>query len=195
MKRFGTTSIILGNLLFVSLFSIWVAPVQAKWAYTYGGTGNDYAYAVQQTSEGGYIVAGASYSFGTSNDSWILKLDEKGMVTWQKTYGGTSSEYPNSILQTQDGGYIAAGYTASFGEGNWDAWVFKLDSNGFVVWEKAYGGTGRDFTSPVQKTVDGGYIVVGWTNSFGEGRLRPLVFEAGWKWKYRLGENLRRNRL
>ena len=82
------------------------------WQKTYGGTGDDYANSIQQTSDGGYIVAGSTNSFGAGNyDSWILKLGTDGTVDWQKTYGGTGDDYANSIQQTSDGGYIVAGTT------------------------------------------------------------------------------------
>ena len=85
-------------------------PVSATWAKTYGGTGDDYADSIQQTSDGGYIVAGRTESYGAGNsDFWILKLETDGTVDWQKTYGGTGNDYPDSIQQTSDGGYIVAG--------------------------------------------------------------------------------------
>jgi hypothetical protein len=178
MKQSGTKSFILGNLFVALLFLLSFTNAHAQWAYTYGGADNDNAYAVQQASDGGYVVAGATYSFGAgSNDAWIMKLDENGVVDWQKAYGGTGVEYPNYVLQTQDGGYIVSGYTSSFGTVGQDSWIMKLDENGVVEWQKAYGGTGRDFTSPVQQTLDGGYIVVGWTYSFGNGGVDLWLFK------------------
>jgi hypothetical protein len=178
MKQSGTKSFILGNLFVVLLFLLSFTNAHAQWAYTYGGAGDDSAYAVQQTSDGGYVVAGATYSFGAGgNDAWIMKLDENGVVEWQKAYGGTGVEYPNYVLQTQDGGYIVSGYTSSFGTVGQDSWIMKIDKNGGVEWQKAYGGTGRDYTSPVQQTLDGGYIVVGWTYSFGNGGVDLWLFK------------------
>jgi len=178
LKQSGTKSFILGNLFVVLLFLLSFTNVHAQWAYTYGGAGDDYAYSVQQTSDGGYVVAGATYSFGAGgNDSWIMKLDANGVVAWQKAYGGTGVEYPNYVLQTQDGGYIVSGYTSSFGTVGLDSWIMKIDKNGGVEWQKAYGGTGRDYTSPVQQTLDGGYIVVGWTYSFGNGGVDLWLFK------------------
>jgi uncharacterized delta-60 repeat protein len=140
------------------------------WQKTYGGTGDDEAYSVQQTSDGGYIVAGWTTSFGAgASDAWILKLNSTGDVTWQKTYGGTGNDYAYSIQQTSDGGYIVAGATNSFGAGEWDFWVLKLNSTGGVTWQKTYGGTNSDLAESVQQTSDGGYIVAGMTRSFGGG--------------------------
>jgi uncharacterized protein YuzE len=141
-----------------------------QWAKTYGGAGNDLAYSVQQTSDGGYIVAGYTYSFGAGNDDAILiKTDANGNIIWSKTYGGTSTDGAYSVQQTSDGGYIVAGYTYSFGAGDRDAFLVKTDANGNLEWAKTYGGTGDDRAYSVQQTSDGGYIVTGFTYSFGAG--------------------------
>jgi len=145
-------------------------PLFSQWARTYGDTGDDENPVSIQTSDGGYIVAGRTNSFGAGNDDvWVLKLDTDGAVEWQYTYGGTGNEGPNSIQQTSDGGYIVAGDTNSFGAGGWDAWVLKLDSDGAVEWQYTYGGTGTEVASSIQQTSDGGYIVAGYTYSFGAG--------------------------
>jgi hypothetical protein len=142
----------------------------ATWQKTYGGTGRDYVWSIQQTGDGGYIVAGDTNSFGAGGrDAWIMKLDGSGSATWQKTYGGTESDYAKSIQQTGDGGYIVAGDTNSFGAGDNDAWILKLDGSGSVTWQKTYGGTGYDYIGSIQQTGDGGYIAVGYTESFGAG--------------------------
>jgi uncharacterized delta-60 repeat protein len=131
------------------------------WAKSYGGGGHDYACSIQQTSDGGYIVAGYTESFVAGLSSfWVLKLNRDGTVSWQKTYGGTDWDYPTSIQQTSDGGYIVAGYSGDF-------WIFKLRSDGIVSWQKKYGGADRDEANSIQQTSDGGYIVAGWTRSFG----------------------------
>jgi uncharacterized delta-60 repeat protein len=142
------------------------------WQKSYGGVNHDYAYSIQQTIDGGYIVAGLTYSSGAGNDdSWVLKLTSDGSVSWQKTYGGTSYEETDSIQQTSDGGYIVAGRTKSFGAGGWDIWVLKLNSDGTVAWQKRYGGVNDDgeYLIAIQQTSDGGYIVAGYTDSFGAG--------------------------
>ncbi|MHA2610064.1 MAG: InlB B-repeat-containing protein [bacterium JZ-2024 1] len=153
---------------------IWVLKLDANgnvlWQKTYGGPYNDWAYSLQQTSDGGYIVAGSTYSFGAgSDDIWVLKLDADGNVLWQKTYGGADGDGAYSIQQPSDGGYIVAGSTYSFGAGSDDIWVLKQDADGNVLWQKTYGGTGSDRASSIQQTSDGGYIVAGSTYSFGAG--------------------------
>jgi uncharacterized delta-60 repeat protein len=138
------------------------------WAKTYGGIYSDYAYSVQQTSDGGYILAGGTYYLGAgSYDIFLIKTDADGNIIWAKTYGGTGWDYAFSVQQTSDGGYIVAGLTTSFGAGSWDIFLIKTDANGNIIWAKTYGGTIYDGAYSVQQTSDGGYIVAGWTYSFG----------------------------
>jgi hypothetical protein len=140
-----------------------------QWAKTYGGTSGDLAYSVQQTSDGGYIVAGFTYSFGADGDIFLIKTDANGNIIWAKTYGGTSDDLAYSVQQTSDGGYIVAGETWSFGAGWYDIFLIKTDANGNVQWAKTYGGTSGDLAYSVQQTSDGGYILAGETRSFGAG--------------------------
>jgi len=145
-----------------------------QWQKTYGGPGEDVAYSVQQTNDGGYIVAGYILSFSIPSGNWdvyVLKLDGSGNLQWQKTYGGGDSDRAWSVQQTNDGGYIVAGYTFSFsfGLGHGDVYVLKLNGNGDLQWQKTYGGRGYDGAYSVQQTKDGGYIVAGLTFSFGNG--------------------------
>jgi ribosomal protein S11 len=141
------------------------------WAKTYGGTSYDYASSVQQTSDGGYIVAGATTSFGAGSwDIFLIKTDANGNIIWAKTYGGTYSDFAFSVQQTSDGGYIVVGYTYSFSAGySNDIFFIKTDANGNIISAKTYGGTGWDEASSVRQTSDGEYIVAGLTNSFGAG--------------------------
>ena len=140
------------------------------WEKTYGGSGDDWANSIQQTTDGGYIVAGGTYSFGAGSlDVYIIKLDANGTKLWEKTFGESNDDDAWSIQQTKDGGYIVAGYTNSFGAGYEDVYVIKLDENGNKVWEKTYGGSDYDGTYAIQQTKDGGYIVAGYTYSFGAG--------------------------
>lgn len=114
------------------------------WVKTYGGLEEDRATYIQKTSDGGYIIAGYTHSFGSGNaDFLIMKLNEFGDILWQKTYGGTGRDQPYFIQQTSDGGYIIAGYTFSFGAGNCDFWILKLDELGNIQWQKTFGGLGK----------------------------------------------------
>src|SRR3990167_5906487 len=163
---------------------IWVLKLRAdgavEWQKTYGGGGVDWANSIQQTSDGGYIVAGWTQpSDARSQDFCILKLKPYGTVEWQKTYGGDSSDWANSIQQTSDGGYIVAGRTWSFGVGEEDVWVLKLWPDGTVEWQKTYGGGGSDEANSIRQTSEGGYIVAGETRSFGAGEKDIWVLKLG----------------
>ena len=88
---------------------------------------------------------------------------------WSQTYGGTSDDYSNILIQTSDGGYALAGYTNSYGAGGSDAWIVKTDSSGNMQWSKTYGGTSNDVALCIIQTSDGGYALAGYTNSYGAG--------------------------
>jgi uncharacterized delta-60 repeat protein len=156
-------------------YDAWVLKLNSAagivWSKTYGGSYFDIAYAIQNTSDGGYIVAGSTNSFdgGGYDHAWVLKLNSTGGITWQNTYGGYGNDEASSVQQTADGGYIVAGDTNSSGAYYDNFWVFKLDSNGSVVWSYTYGGSDYDDAYSVEQTADGGYIVAGTTYSFGAG--------------------------
>ena len=155
-------------LVLTSVF-FWSLPCEAGWIKIYGGSRNEYTSGVKQTTDGGYIAAGITFSYGYGGDGWIIKMDGSGYATWQKTYGGADRDYINSIQQTTDGGYIAAGEYGFLSAGSGDIWAMKLDESGNVTWQKTYGGTDRDVARSIQQTADGGYIVAGSTVSFGSG--------------------------
>jgi len=153
-----------------------------QWQKSLGGTDDDYATFVQQTTDGGYIVSGSSFSNtngdvtgnhgnSSSTDYWIVKLDINGIIQWQKSLGGTNSDWANSIQQTTDGGYIITGESISTdGDitnhiGDYDYWVVKLDGNGIIQWQKSLGGIYWDKASSIQQTSDGGYIIAGFSYS------------------------------
>ncbi|MCJ7581540.1 MAG: hypothetical protein MUP98_13520 [Candidatus Aminicenantes bacterium] len=139
-----------------------------EWQKTYGGDNMEMAASVQQTLDGGYIVAGETQSFGAEgNVFWILKLSSIGDIEWQKTFGQSGFfDEEVSIQQTSDGGYIVAGDYLFSGE---EIIVIKLSPQGEIEWQKAYGGSGWDSFHSMGLTVDGGYIVAGRTESFGQG--------------------------
>ena len=140
------------------------------WTYTYGGSGDDYARSVQQTTDGGYIVAGETNSFGTGEgDFYLVKTNSLGDSLWTHTYGGSGDDYARSVQQTTDGGYIVAGCTMSFGAGYADFYLIKTNSQGDTLWTRTYGGANYDHAYSVQQTSDGGYVVAGYTTSFGAG--------------------------
>lgn len=141
------------------------------WTRTYGERlDSDYAYSVQQTSDGGYILAGATKPFLAANEEvYLIKTDSNGDTLWAKRYGGEGDDQGRSVHQTSDGGYIIAGWTESFGAGLADFYLIKTDFNGDTLWTREYGGAGSDCASSLDKTSDGGYIIGGYTDSFGAG--------------------------
>ena len=101
------------------------------WQKTFGGNDWDFAYNIELTSDGGFIICGTTYSFGYGNaDGYIIKTDGAGNVTWTKTFGGKHDDEFKSVIQTSDGNYALTGYTKSFNDSLGDAWIFKIDLNG-----------------------------------------------------------------
>lgn len=156
------------------------SPPETAWSKTYGGSGVDYATSVQQTSDGGYVLAGVTYSAGNGlGDFWLVKTDSAGDKQWSRTYGGTGDDLVDYVQQTSDGGYVLAGCTWSFGAGSNDFWLVKTDSSGNQQWNKTYGGAQDDWASSVQQTSDGGYILAGGTDSFDAGSSDFLLVKIG----------------
>ncbi len=148
------------------------------WEKTHGGNLGEYVFSIQQTTDGGFIAAGGTLSMGAGDqDFYVLKLDANGDKLWEKAYGGINEDFARSIQQTNDGGYIVAGETNSFGAGSTDFYVIKLDQNGNKVWEKTFGGSNRDVAFSIQQTGEGGYIVTGGTLSFGAGSTDSYVIK------------------
>ncbi len=140
-----------------------------EWDKTFGGAENDYASSVQQTSDGGYVIAGETWQGSSFSNGWLIKTDNNGNKEWDKTFGGGQEDF-RSIKQIASGGYIILGVTWSKGTDNHDIWLVKTDSNGNKEWDKTFGGAENDYASSVQQTSDGGYVIIGSTESYGEGR-------------------------
>jgi hypothetical protein len=149
-----------------------------EWQKSFGGSNNDVANIVKQTTDGGYIIGGFTNSIDQDvignhggNDYWIIKLSSNGNVEWKKTFGGTNDEFVLNMAQSADGGYVIAGYTLSNNgdvtgnHGGFDCWIVKINAIGVLEWQKAIGGTLQDYAFDIQQTLDDGYIIGGYSNS------------------------------
>ncbi len=171
------------RLLFYSILSLSVFSISAQapiiqWEKSIGGTSDDYGYFIETTSDGGYITVGTTVSadgvvpgnFGIA-DVLLTKLDSSGNIVWIKNLGGTDLEEGYSVYQTIDGGYFITGYTRSndihvaSNFGAKDIWVVKTNALGTIQWENTFGGTNDERAYYSTQTVDGGYILSGYTES------------------------------
>jgi fimbrial isopeptide formation D2 family protein len=163
-------------------YDFWILKLNAtgtlQWKRCFGGSGDDKAYDIKQTTDGGYIVVGKNNSTNGnvtqsrgSEDAWIIKLDNVGNLVWQKSLGGSNLDVFKSVIQTPDGGYIAVGNTfsndldVSGNHGNWDVWVVKLDATGNVVWKKCMGGSNMETGANIISSEDHAYLITGHTES------------------------------
>ena len=138
------------------------------WNKTYGGAVDDEGRCVEQTSDGGYIITG--YTNKTTyytGDVWLIKTDQNGEHVWNQTFGGESDDEGYCVRETTDQGYIIGGFTTSYDDGDYDVWLIKTDEYGNKVWDYTYGGTNLDKGYWVEQTIDGGYIITGYTESYG----------------------------
>jgi hypothetical protein len=135
-----------------------------QWSQAYGGSGYDYGHSVQQTSDGGYFIAGSTTSYGAGmSDVYFVKTDASGNQQWSQTYGGTGTDIGLSAQQTSDGGYIITGHSKGYSEMYSDVYLVKTDASGNQQWSQTFGGDYVDLGNSVQQTSDGGYIITGYT--------------------------------
>ena len=132
------------------------------WEKTYGGDGIDKGHSIRQTSDGGFIITGETWSFGAgANDVYLLKLDSEGNMLWDNHFGGGANDEGYSVEETIDGGFIVAGTTGSFGS-RYQYYLIKTDSQGDLEWEKTFSGYFNQFGECVIETNDGGYVISGY---------------------------------
>ena len=136
------------------------------WTRTFGGNDDDFGYAVSQTTDGGYIIAGLNESFGAGGeDFYLIRTTAGGDTLWTRMYGGPSSDEAHTVQQTPDGGFVVAGSTYSFGSGNFDACLVRTDADGKSLWTKTFGGAGDDGAWSIAQAVGGGFFVAGYRSS------------------------------
>jgi len=154
-----------------------------QWQKCLGGIDFDIVRGMDNTTDGGYILVGNTFSNGAKNtsqvfgnrgdlDIWVVKVDENGNIEWRQNYGGCDRDESRAIRQTSDGNYVIVGGTLSinsgevFGvHGGWDAWVFKIAPDGALIWQKTIGGTGFDYLYALQETQNGDLIIGGGSSS------------------------------
>jgi hypothetical protein len=189
------------------LHDFWVAKLDGaggiQWQKLLGGNANDYGESVHQTADGGYILTGYSYSSASGNvtgtnhgsgDLWAVKLDGAGTIQWQKLLGGSRFDGGYSVQQIGDGGYLLAGSSQSSASGNVtgtnhghdDFWVVKLDGAGGIQWQELLGGGGNDYCHSIQQTSDGGYVLLGDSDSSADGDVTGTNHGDGDFWVVRL---------
>ena len=188
----------------------WVLKIDANgaklWENTFGGNADEALYAIQPTSDGGYLLGGTSESGATGNktsagfggqDYWVVKTDANGNKLWEKTFGGGSTDYLLAIQPTSDGGYLlggnsnssASGNKTSAGFGGQDYWVVKIDANGNKLWEQTFGGTSVDFFSVLRRTSDGGFLLGGSSASGAGGNKTSAGFGDQDYWVVKIDAN------
>jgi hypothetical protein len=183
----------------------WIVKVDAAgnllWEKSYGGSSQDFARSIQQTSDGGYIVAGVTESndgdvsgYHDQTDAWILKLDASGNMIWQRCLGGELTEDPCGVVQTSDGGYVVIALSSSHtGDPSnptmtGDYWMVKLDASGNISWDQSIDNNGNsDYPMAMKQTTDGGFIVAGTTNGFADNWIVKLDPLGNVEWDQILG--------
>jgi hypothetical protein len=139
----------------------------SDWSRKFRGDKFDEGYSLSPVGSGGFIATGLAYPSVEGNDSaCIMRLDKNGMKIWENYYGKEGHERAYDAVEARDNGFIAAGTTDSMGAGGYDAFIFKTDSSGKMLWEKTYGGAFDDTVHSLAVTGDGGFIAVGATDSF-----------------------------
>lgn len=137
------------------------------WEYSFGEQELMKAASLLEDLDGGFLIMGTtSVGDGLNSDILLLKMDASGNLLWQKKFGRDKYEAGHDMVKTADGGFVIAGETRSFGLGATDAYLVKLNANCDLEWQAAYGTTGFDYAESVVQTPNGGYILVGNTDSF-----------------------------
>lgn len=167
-----------------------------QWTRTFGGSGADIGRSLIETTDGGFAVCGSTQSFSAGEAKmYAIRTDSDGLELWSRAYGGTSDDDGRSVVQTADGGFLLSGATGSFGNGNRDIWLVKVDAAGDELWSKTVGlSSAFDWGSCAAETLDGGAFAVGHGDVHGRELLNMLLVRTDGAgdtiWQRRLGEAL-----
>ena len=177
---------------------IWVIKTdftgEKEWSKVYGGKLDDFGWGATESVDGGYVITGETFSFGNGqSDIYIFKIDSVGNKIWSNTFGGLSEDVGYSIVNSDDGGYVIASQTRSYGKGGNDGMIVKFDSFGNKKWNRVYGGKGLDYFKSITNDSLNGYVIAGGTRSFNNGDSQGWVMsvdENGYpKWEKTYGDN------
>jgi hypothetical protein len=139
------------------------------WTETFRGTKRDYLNQILPSSDGNFLIGGYTELFNGRGDIGIKKINPNGDSIWSKSFGGTISEYLQTILPTPDGNFLIGGETESFGAGSQDIWLLKINLNGDTIWTRTFGGAGYEYLKTIIPTIDGNFLIGATTTSFGAG--------------------------
>lgn len=140
------------------------------WNKTYGETGSQEASAMTKAPDG-YVIVGDTQTAHGNIHAWVIKVDWNGTMLWAKTVGGKNADSPYFVTPSEDGCYLVGGFTFSFGSGNRDFWLFKIDDSGQVLWSCTQGDAGFQEAYSVIQTGKNQYVMVGWTDPPGQPAL------------------------
>jgi len=144
-----------------------------------GGAGKDNGWAILETKDGGFSILGFTNSFGAgAMDMYLIQTDAEGNLLWERTFGGPKSEYGWAMAPTPDGGYVLAGQTNSFGQGDKDGYLIKVNADGEEIWNQTFGGPKEDRLYSIDQGADNGFILVGTTTSFGAGNRNAYLVKT-----------------
>lgn len=152
-------------LLFILLFVFTALNAQTTFSKYIGNTGSDASHSIVTLADGGAVIAGATDSkLAGDLDVFVVRVTSEGDTLWQKTYGGPEEDFAKCVLTTSDNGFLVVGYTKSFGKGDYDGYVLKLNNDGDLLWSKAYGDTQSDYYYAAIADQADGFILVGSTD-------------------------------
>jgi hypothetical protein len=156
------------------LEDLWIVRVDGNgrllWEKSFGGRAIDRGRAIVETPDHGLVIAGATESKGAGEfDAWVIKVDANGELLWDRHFGAAATDWVSALVATSDGGLALGAYTQDESGGPYDFWVIKLNGDGELLWERRYGGAATDWSTAITETLDKGLVVVGHTESKGNG--------------------------